>query len=191
MGDAGAVEHEPLRFGNRTLIADRQRDQHTGVGGVGQRSTDALADRLSRPLHVVARAPGKRCRPGAFAGMRPHVAGGAQIALEQPRFEVESAGVDVAVRAAQPHDEPPALTRAELRRGGSVSFAAALARPRERDPSRHHGSGVSNRSTANAKRSPCSDGCGRSSTTPTISISTPSHAGGSASARRTSARHAA
>jgi hypothetical protein len=40
-----------------------------------------------------------------------HVAGGAQVAFEQPAFEVETAGIDRSVRAAQPHRELPALRR--------------------------------------------------------------------------------
>ena len=51
--------------------------------------------------------------------------------------------------------------------------------------------GVSMRSTANAKRVPRGEACGNSSTMPTMAMSTPSHAAGSSSARRASARHAA
>ncbi len=50
---------------------------------------------------------------------------------------------------------------------------------------------ASTRSTAKANRAPSGPLCGRSSTMPTSRTSTPSAAGASASARRTSARHAA
>ena len=54
VGDAGAVEHRPLRLGNRALIADRKRHDHAGVR--------AHRPAPRRSVRECARAPAARSR---------------------------------------------------------------------------------------------------------------------------------
>ena len=99
MRDAGAVEHGPLRFGNRALVADRERHDHAGVRRAAQRAQRcASRTRFARALHVVAERPGERV-DALVVARATHITGRAQVVLQQPRFEVEAAGIDVAVRA--------------------------------------------------------------------------------------------
>lgn len=60
MRDSGAVEHLPLRAGNRTLIADGQRDQHAGVRRLGQVRQETFAHPVAQSLDQVARPPDER-----------------------------------------------------------------------------------------------------------------------------------
>ena len=137
--DAGFAEHAPLRFRNRALIADRKRDQHALVRRRRQCARDALADALARALHVIVRATGE----GADADVGrivAHIAGGAQVVLEQPRLEIEPVRVDVAVRPLETHRQRPALSGVNDRRMRGVSLARCARRiPRERDATRDDG----------------------------------------------------
>ena len=93
-----------------------------------------------------ARCTWSRNRPANASRRRvrlagAHVAGRPQVALEQPRLEVEAARIRVAVRALEPHDEPPALAGGEVGHLDLALVAGARRRPRERDPRRHAGTG--------------------------------------------------
>ena len=140
MRDAGPAEHLPLRFGNRALFADRERDDHAGVRRVGERSKDALAHRRARPLHVIGGTAGKRREPRVRV-IGAHVTRCTQAVLEQPGFDVEAVRIDGAMRALQANDKPPAL--AGRNPGHRVDRAALLPLrvPRERELSRHDGAG--------------------------------------------------
>src|SRR6266851_5729699 len=72
-------------------------------------------------------------------GFRPHVAGGANAALESPRLEVESVRIGETARALEPHREPPALARDESWRERGIGALDALGIPRERDGRWHRG----------------------------------------------------
>ena len=135
---AGAVEHGPLLVGDRALVADRKGGDDAGEARLAERGGDALAHPLARALHAVAPSPAERVDP-RVRGRLAHVAGGAQAALEEPGLEVEPARIRVAVRALQPHDQPPALARPQLRRRdvGFVLVAGTRRGPRQRKASRH------------------------------------------------------
>ena len=60
MRDAGAVEHQPLRFGDRTLIADCKRDEHAGIRPAVERRHDSRPNRFARTLDIVVRPPDER-----------------------------------------------------------------------------------------------------------------------------------
>ena len=76
MRNARSVEDEPLRLGDRTLIADCQRHEHASVGFAVERPENARADRFARTLNVVA-GPACECVDPRVAGVGSHVAGGA------------------------------------------------------------------------------------------------------------------
>ncbi len=154
--DARAIEHAPLRLGNRALLADRQRDDHARVGRVRKRREDARAHALARALDVVRRAPGERIEQ-RIAIAASDVAGGAQAALEHPRLDVEPVRVDRAVRPLQSHDEAPALARRDV---GHLIAVPSLRTCAYQASDRRAGTiarGVSMRSTAKAKRVPRAD----------------------------------
>ena len=70
-----------------------------------------------------------------------HVAGGAQVLLQQPRFEIEAPGVDVAMRTLEPHRQFPALAGMQQRNLLQWWFVAAVPRfhPCESDAGRNRG----------------------------------------------------
>ncbi len=113
--DPGAVEHRPLRLGDRPLVADRERDDHAGIRRVGQRASDAVAHVFARALHIVARTTGEGVA-ARVGGIAAHIARRAQPLLQQPRLEIEAAGIDVAVRSLQAHRQRPPLAGAHDRR---------------------------------------------------------------------------
>ena len=140
MRDAGAVEHRPLRFGNRALIADRQCHDHTRVRRGGKCRDDSGANALPGTLHVIAGASGKEVasRIEAF-GM--HVSGRAQSLLQQPRLEIESTRGFPAVPCGRfsrtvRYQRSPAWTT-----GASCVGSAGPYRrePRQRKPRRDNG----------------------------------------------------
>ena len=141
MRHAGAVEHEPLRLGDRALVADGERDQHARVRRAGERGDDARAHRLTRALDEVGRTPDERRQPLVGAAVA-HVAGGAQIVLEQPRFEVEAGRIDVAVRPLQPHVQLPAFARVNLRNGAGRFTLCARREPGKRQSAGHDDVGL-------------------------------------------------
>jgi hypothetical protein len=66
-----------------------------------------VADAFSQKLHTIQRAISET-QPALLSALA-HVAGGADAALEEPRFIVEAMGIHIAVRPSQPHGEEPAL----------------------------------------------------------------------------------
>src|SRR6185312_16124383 len=106
--DARAIEHAPLRLGNRALVADRECGQYASVRRLRQWRRDARANALACTLHVVAGASGKAVDP-EVRRIVPNVAGCAKVVLEQPRLEVEAVRIDVAVRPLEPKRQGPAL----------------------------------------------------------------------------------
>ena len=143
MGDPGAVEDRPLVIGNRALIADRQRDQHTEIRRIGQSAEKAAADRLAQPFDRITGSCDEVVEPLAAAA---DAAGGADVAFEQPGLVVKTVGVGVAVRAFEAHGETPTLAGAnaapitDFFAGLVISFAsvriAPVVVPREQNAAR-------------------------------------------------------
>ena len=89
------AEQLPVGGADRILVADRERDQHARVRRSPQRVAMAFAQ-MSRAADAGLRpaaAPDRRSAPAA----RPHVAGRADAALEQPGLVVEAVRVGAAV----------------------------------------------------------------------------------------------
>ena len=190
MRDPGAIEHGPLGLRNGALVADRKRNDHTRVPCIGKRAIDAFANAFARPLDVVAPATGKHILPDV-GGIAADVASRAEALLQQPRFEVEAAGIDVAMRPLEAHGERPALAGAD---GGDrvVRILVPVLRvPRKRQARRHDRARRQHPLDRERKASTPGAAAGRSSMMPTSRMSSPSHSTGSASASRASARHAA
>ena len=131
MADAGAGEELPVAAVNGALIADREGDDHAGVGCAVEGDEQALANSFARAIHESAGRPDKRrqqhvaCFRAALACSGPHIAGRADSAFEQKRLVVEHAGVCVAMRFLQPHRQTPALAR--MHRSHRIDFAGAEA----------------------------------------------------------------
>ena len=137
VADAGAVEHRPRALVDARLVADRERDQHRARDARRRaRACAFVANRFARALDVVERRARERI-DAPVRLVRPHVTGGAQVALEQPRFEIEPAAVRVAVRATQPHVQRPAFRRADRGHLDAAFGVRPADVPGQRDPSRH------------------------------------------------------
>ena len=135
---AGAVEDVPLPVVEAGLVADRERDEHGGVRCAGKGSRDAVADALACALHVVERAPGE-CVDADIGLTDADVARRAHVAFEEPGLEVESPGIDVAVRPPQADRQVPALACTNL---GNLDTALGIGPshlPGERYTLRHLG----------------------------------------------------
>ncbi len=133
MRDPGPIEDAPLRFGNGALLADRQRDDDSGIRRVGKRRENArpegLARRSTKSVTRPANASSRRLRPfGA------HVPRSAELVLEEPGFDVEAVRVHRSVRPLQADDELPTFSGRD--RGDSIRGAAFpdLRIPGERQP---------------------------------------------------------
>jgi hypothetical protein len=128
MADAGTVEHHPLRFGHGPLIADGKRHDDAGVRRVAKGRFNALTHAFAFALDIVAEASGERVH-ARVALVLHDVAGRVQALLQQPRFEVESAGIHVAVRTLEADGQRPSLTGSHHRH----DLVAAARVPREGD----------------------------------------------------------
>ena len=131
--DAGAVEGTPLHFGNRALVADGQRDDHSRVRRIGQRRKNARPDPFARAEHEIRRAAGERVL-SPVALVVAHVAGRANPVFEEPRFDVEAVRVDRAVRPLQTNDELPPFSGGDRRHGIRDAAFWHLRIPGERQP---------------------------------------------------------
>ena len=140
MSDAGAVEQQPLRRWNRALVADRQRSDDAGVRLVLERAQNAIAYRLAVARDVVFWPAGKSIEP-AIGVVVAHIAGGAQIVDQQPRFDVEAMRVDGSVRALQPDRDRPALAGVQHRPVDGRRADREAAVPGKRHTRRHAGFG--------------------------------------------------
>ena len=109
MGDPGVAEQVPIRAVDGRLIADRQRRQNACDAAVRHVCVNRITDRLARAFDRKSGVALQTLR-------RPvaHVARGADAEFEQVQLVVESVRIDVAVRAAQPHRERPALPGAQF-----------------------------------------------------------------------------
>ena len=136
MRDSRPIEHAPLGFGNRALLADCQRDDDARVSRVGERGHDAVTHRRPRALDVIARPSGKRRDP-RIGRVVADVACRTDAVLEQPRLDIESVRIDRAVRALHPDGQPPALAGDERRHVIGRAVLALLREPRQRDQRRH------------------------------------------------------
>jgi hypothetical protein len=125
--DAGAGEHVPLRRRYRALVADGQRDQHTGVRiarvvaiDVRQHALEALAYAFAERVDHMHRAPCLQVDKTLHGGTLPagaHRTGRTDAALEQPGLVIETMRVHVAVRTLEPHPQLPAAARRQYRYG--------------------------------------------------------------------------
>src|SRR5204863_9321178 len=112
----GPVEYEPLRFGNRALIADGERDQHTGIRLAIERLHDARANRFTRSLNVIVGSSDEGIEK-RVACVGTDVSGGAKIVLEEPRFQIEAGRIDIAVWSLEPYRQRPAFASVH---GGNI-----------------------------------------------------------------------
>jgi len=107
--------------------------------------------------------------------------------LEQRELVVEAVRIEIAVRSAQSHHEAPALAGAQglawLDQRRVLVVAGVPAERERRRHARWRAVAVDDEAKAQAAR-PC---CGRLATTPVTTMSRPSIAGGSVSARRSDA----
>ena len=136
MTDAGAKENAPLLVGNGAFVADRQRCDHAGVRPALERGEDARANGLAQSLHIIAR-PARERIEASVALVVANVAGGTQLVLQEPRFDVEAVRVHRPMRALELHGKRPAFTRVKLRNLGAGLVFAPRSIPAEREPRRH------------------------------------------------------
>ena len=130
MRDPRAVEQRPVAGRDGPLVADDQRQDDAAVAAPFEQRCDAIAQRGTGAFDQGA---GRDCPGIDQAGQRAHARGAnrpgrPQVALEQPRLEVESARVLHAMRPLQSHGELPALRW--LQRGCVVV-------PTKQKPARH------------------------------------------------------
>ena len=105
---ARSPEHLPVLARDGGLIAHRQRREHGRGRMFRQGAGDGVHENLPPLEHAVAR--------GAVpAHGLAHRGGGADARAEHPAFVVEAAGVQRAVRRAQPQRETPAFAAAHGR----------------------------------------------------------------------------
>ncbi len=112
MSRAGVSEHPPVVFFNSTAYADGERRNDTGELASGKARHYFVGGPLAPAMQLKAAAAGQP--QGLPAGA--HVAGGADALDEQPALVVESAGIEVPPRGAQPQAQAPALARLKWRR---------------------------------------------------------------------------
>ena len=138
------------------MIADGQRNQHPGVGRVGQLGEKTLAypvaqtlDHVAGPPHEIVEA--RDLLPGTDRSRRP------DAALKQPSFVVKTVRIGTAMRPFQPRRKTPAFARTHgaRRRIRLVFLRLAVfyvtlhdafqfiprVIPREEDAPRHPGAG--------------------------------------------------
>ncbi len=136
MRHAGVAEQVPVLAVDGRLVAHRQGRQHAGCLCVGHSQQDGVAHRLARTVYRVAHGLSQLAVDGTGGGA--HRAAGAQALLEHPQLQVEAAGIERAVRLAQPHRQQPALAGPQLlQRRGQQRVAIEAAVPAERHPSGH------------------------------------------------------
>src|SRR5438552_4718400 len=130
--DAGAKENAPLLVGNGAFVADRQRCDHAGVRPALERGEDARANGLAQSLHIIAR-PARERIEASVALVVANVAGGTQLVLQEPRFDVEAVRVHRPMRALELHGKRPAFTRVKLGNLGAGLVVAPRSRPCENE----------------------------------------------------------
>ncbi|CAB3879897.1 hypothetical protein LMG1864_03226 [Achromobacter ruhlandii] len=114
MGDAGAIENDPVFARHARLVADRQGDQHRRVTVAIQRAPHALAHPVACPFDGNA---GRRPWPVVQqTGLPAHRAGGPQAAREQARLAIRGIRVERRVRPAQHQRHAPYLPGNHARR---------------------------------------------------------------------------
>ena len=128
MIDAGPREDLPLFLPDRALIADYERNQHAGVGRIRQRLFHSVAYHRAQPVDRI-----RGCRDeigyAPIACTRSNIAGCPDIALEEPRFVVETMRIKGAMRPAQSHADDPTLAGAKIGHGGRPLVARGRTPP--------------------------------------------------------------
>ncbi len=131
VGDPGVAEQGPLRAGDGVLVADGQRDDHTGVWVPAQGRCQAVADLTALPVDPTAQGALAPLGLDRDAGQHTR---GADAALEEPGLIVEAVRVEAGVRRGQFGDK--AHTGTSGRRWRRL---AAVWRMGEQDTPGHNG----------------------------------------------------
>ncbi|EXI76068.1 MAG: hypothetical protein AW07_00582 [Candidatus Accumulibacter sp. SK-11] len=139
VGDTGLPEESPLLAGDRLLVANRECNEYTGVGGVAEHLVEGLAQPVAQALDEVGGSDDEIVE-ALRRRLRANVTGRPQVALEEPGLVVECQRIGVAVRPLEANGEAPALTGANLQAFAPLVLEPAVI-PGEHDPLRHDGSG--------------------------------------------------
>ena len=131
---SGAIEGRPEVAMNRLLITDHQRHQDASprVALGRQHSSERGAHLMTQTLDDIGWTPDHPVHP--LRRILAHVAGGPDVAFEQPGFVIEAVGIGVAVRPLEAHRQLPALAGAQWRTLENFAVAPPLV-PRQHDSS--------------------------------------------------------
>src|SRR3954447_15543522 len=111
---AGTSKHLPLLTRNSALVAHRERGQNACISMVGKRLHEMLTNFLTQTLDSIRRPVNQVIQARILVGFA-HVAVCPDVPCKGPFLEIETVGIDAAMRPLEPYHDLPAFTRTDGR----------------------------------------------------------------------------